>query len=234
MREAEAMARTHEQTRANYERLSRWYDLLSGGPERALREAGFRALAVKPGERVLELGAGTGAALVELARTAGPGGLAVGVDLSLGMCREAKLRIADCGPAKSARDSLRIESALGAAIICGDATRTPLAGGAFDGVFMSFSLELFEEGEMRAVLAECRRVLKFGGRLSVVAMAESARPSPMTRLYAWAHDHYPGTVDCRPIDVGQVLAQGGFRIGHMERRSLWGLPVEIAVCHPRA
>jgi len=215
------MTPTREQTRANYDRLSRWYDLLAGSSERALRDRGLRELAVRDGERVLEIGCGTGAALVELASMVGPAGLAVGVDLSTGMCRQAELQIADCG--------LRIEVPLNASVICGDATRLPLGRGYFDAVFMSFALELFDEGDMRSVLAECRRVLRPGGRLCVVAMAEPVRPTPMTRLYAWAHGRFPAAIDCRPIGVSQVLALGGFDVGRLSRHSLWGLPVEVAL-----
>jgi len=215
------MSPTRTQTRANYDRLSRWYDLLSGGAERALREAGLRELGVCEGERVLEIGAGTGAALVELAQAAGPAGLAMGVDLSLGMCRETELRIADF--------RLRIGRPLNAAIVFGDAVHIPLAGGILDAVFVSFTLELFDESDMRAVLAECRRVLRAGGRLCVVAMAVPDRPTPMTRLYAWAHRRFPVAIDCRSIAVAQALAQGGFRAEGLARHSVWGLPVEIAL-----
>jgi ubiquinone/menaquinone biosynthesis C-methylase UbiE len=215
------MSPTRTQIRANYDRLSRWYDLLSGGAERALREAGLRKLAIPEGERVLEIGTGTGAAVVELAQAAGPAGLVVGVDLSLGMCRETGLRIAD--------SRLQIGRPLNAAIVCGDAVHIPLAGGILDAVFVSFALELFDEGDMRGVLAECRRVLRPGGRLCVVAMAMPDRSTPMTRLYAWAHRRFPVAIDCRPIAVSQALAQGGFNVEHLVRRSLWGLPVEITV-----
>jgi ubiquinone/menaquinone biosynthesis C-methylase UbiE len=224
--EAGTVTPTRARTRANYDRLSRWYDLLAGSSERALRDLGLRELAIRHGERVLEIGAGTGAALVELARAAGPAGLAVGVDLSLGMCGIARLQIADCG--------LKNEPAPCAVITCGDAARVPLSEGAFDAVFMGFALELFDDGDMRAVLAECRRVLRPGGRLCVVAMAEPDSPSPMTRLYAWAHGRFPAAVDCRPIAVSQTLALGGFSVELLVRRSLWGLPVEVALARAGA
>jgi ubiquinone/menaquinone biosynthesis C-methylase UbiE len=215
------MSPARTETRANYDRLSRWYDLLSGGAERAVREAGLQELDIREGERVLEIGAGTGASLVELARAAGPAGRAVGVDLSWGMCRIAGLRIADC--------RLRVEMPVRGAIICGDAVRIPVARSFFDAAFMSFALELFDEGDMRAVLAECRRVVRAGGRLCVVAMAEPSRPTAMTRLYAWAHHRFPAAVDCRPIALASVMEWGGWRVERLVRRSLWGLPVEIAV-----
>jgi demethylmenaquinone methyltransferase/2-methoxy-6-polyprenyl-1,4-benzoquinol methylase len=110
-----------------------------------------------------------------------------------------------------------------------DATRLPVIQGAFDAAFMSFALELFDEGEIRAVLAECRRVLQPGGRLCVVAMSEPDRLTPMSRLYAWAHHRFPVAIDCRPIAVRRALTAGGFSVERLARRSLWGLPVEVAL-----
>ncbi|PWG74770.1 2-heptaprenyl-1,4-naphthoquinone methyltransferase, partial [Enterococcus hirae] len=50
-------------------------------------------LHVEPGERLLEIGFGTGHGLVELAGLTGPGGQVYGLDLSLGMARETRHRL---------------------------------------------------------------------------------------------------------------------------------------------
>jgi hypothetical protein len=44
---------SREQTQANYDRLSPFYDLLAGSSERACRAAGLELLAAGPGERGL-------------------------------------------------------------------------------------------------------------------------------------------------------------------------------------
>ncbi len=162
------MSQTKARTRANYDRLSRWYDLLAGSSERAFSLTGLARLDPRPGERVLEIG--TGARLVELGRRVGPAGAAWGVDLSGGMCRVTQARLARAGMSPSA------------ATICGDAARLPFPAGVFDAIFMSFTLELFDDAEIAHVLGECRRVLRESGRLGVVALAEANRPGLMARL----------------------------------------------------
>jgi demethylmenaquinone methyltransferase/2-methoxy-6-polyprenyl-1,4-benzoquinol methylase len=206
------VTRTKAEARRTYDRLSRWYDALAGPSERRFTMRGLELLRVQPGERVLEIGCGTGHALVQLARTAGR---AYGVDLSVGMEAVARRRIAAAGWAGAVH--------LGLA----DAARLPFAASAFDATFMSFTLELFDTPEIPLVLAECRRVLRPGGRLGVVSLARADNLA--VRLYEWAHRHFPQAVDCRPILVQNVLEQSGFHINAHEAAAMWGLPVDIVV-----
>src|SRR5512146_1079126 len=134
--------------RANYNRLSRWYDLISGSGEAGLRKLGLASLSLQPGENVLEIGCGTGQALPLLAQSAGDHGAAAGIDLSEGMLRVARVRLDKMKP------RCRVSLAQG------DASCLPYRSGAFDAVFMSFTLELFSTQDILSVLSECRRVLK--------------------------------------------------------------------------
>lgn len=195
--------RDRSSTRRSYDRLSRIYDVFSGG-ERRLGERGLALLAPQAGERVLELGPGTGHALAAIGRT---GAMAFGLDLSRGMLGRAR------------------EAAPLARLMEGDATRLPIPDGTFDAVFLAFTLELFPEGEIPTVLAECRRVLTGPGRLGVVALRSVERPGPMGRLYGWSHRTFPSVVDCRPIAVEELVAAAGFAITRREELSMWGLPV---------
>ncbi len=208
---------TRDQTRTNYDRLSRWYDLLAGSSERWFRDAALRMLDPRAGETILEIGFGTGHALAALGSAVGREGLACGIDLSPGMCRVALGRLRQAGPAKRAIAA------------CGDATRLPLPAGHYDGVLMSFSLELFDANDMSAALTECRRVLRAEGRLCVAAMSEAERATWMTRLYGWSHRRFPSVMDCHSIPVEHVLYEAGYRVIAASHGWMWGLPVSVVL-----
>ncbi len=203
--------------RQNYNRLSRWYDRIAGAGEARLRREGLALLDVRRGESVLEIGCATGQALCSLARAAGDAGLAVGVDISEGMLKVGAARLGKAGLAAKGRQ------------IQADAAALPYSQGVFDAIFMAFTLELFETSCLEQVLSECRRMLKPGGRLGVVALAEPEKTGAMVTAYAWFHLHFPQVVDCRPIPAGRLLTAAGFTLQNEARQSLWGLPVDICL-----
>jgi demethylmenaquinone methyltransferase/2-methoxy-6-polyprenyl-1,4-benzoquinol methylase len=205
---------TKNERKAYYNKIAPFYDLLAERSERAMREAGLAKLAALPGERLLEIGFGTGHCLVELARAVGPQGKVYGIDLSENMLAKAQ-------------DLLREENLQGRAeLLCGDAEHLPYADGTMDGIFVSFALELFDTSEIPCVLAECRRVLRPGGRLVVVGMSKEGKAGLMSRTFEWTHQHFPNLLDCRPIYVRRALEAADFRIVDAEVEKMW-VPVEI-------
>ena len=92
--EISRVERSRSQARASYDRLSKWYDLLEGGWETPPRRVGLEMLAPRAGERLLEIGCGTGSALAELPAQV----RAVGLDLSAGMLAQARARKVDVQP----------------------------------------------------------------------------------------------------------------------------------------
>ncbi|HWV76320.1 MAG TPA: class I SAM-dependent methyltransferase, partial [Isoptericola sp.] len=94
-------------------------DLVSLGQDRRWRRAVVDAVAAVPGERVLDLAAGTGTSSEPFADD---GALVVPSDFSLGMLAVGKERRPDLS------------------FVAGDATRLPFADAAFDAVTISFGL----------------------------------------------------------------------------------------------
>ena len=203
-------------TRAFYNRISRAYDLLAERSEHAVRQAALESLAARSGEAVLEIGSGTGHSLADLAATVGKTGRVYGIDL-------ADLMLAQASGLLEHRQ-LRQQVDL----ICGDASKLPFAAGSFDGVLMTFTLELFDTPEIPVVLDECKRVLKPGGRLAVAGMSKEGAHGLILEAYEWSHRHFPNFVDCRPIFVARAVAEAGFELIEKRRMDIW-VPVEIVL-----
>jgi ubiquinone/menaquinone biosynthesis C-methylase UbiE len=211
------VTRSKEEAKASYNRISRWYDVLAGPSEKKHREAALQMLGAKEGERILEIGFGTGHCLVALAQSVGHSGKVYGIDLSEGMLNIAQARVRQAGVSERV------------VLECGDAAELPFESGLFDAVFMSFTLELFDTPEIPTVLHECRRVLRSGGRLCVIAMSKKGKAGPLMRLYEWTHRTFPNYVDCRPILVQEALEDAGFQVVEAQDRSMWGLRGELVL-----
>lgn len=150
---------------AMFDGVARRYDVtntvLSGGQDRRWRRLTRQSLQLQPGERVLDLAAGTGVSTLELAQS---GATAVACDFSLGMLR--------AGVARSDRRDLPF--------VAGDATALPFADGVFDAVTISFGLR--NVAGVSTALSELARVTRPGGRLVI---CEFSRPvwAPFRALY---------------------------------------------------
>jgi len=202
------------ETKAFYNKIAKVYDLLAEHSEGPVRQAAMDKLAAREGERVLEIGFGTGHCLVALAKAVGPQGKAFGIDISEEMLEHTQA----LAEQEHVADRLQLH--------CGDATRLPFADGSMDGIFMSFTLELFDTPEIPLVLAECKRVLRIGGRIVVTGMSKEDAHGAIFEMYECSHQHFPNFVDCRPIFVRQALEAAGFSIRDSEKVTMW-VPVEI-------
>ena len=114
------------------------------------------------------------------------------------------------------------------ALHCGDAARLPFEADSIDGIFTSFTLELFDTPELPDVLAEWKRVLRPGGRLAVVAISKEGKQGIVMRAYEWTHRHFPNLMDCRPIFVSRAMEAVGFAIHDKKIEHMW-VPVEIVL-----
>jgi demethylmenaquinone methyltransferase / 2-methoxy-6-polyprenyl-1,4-benzoquinol methylase len=120
-------------------------DVLSLGQDRRWRRVVARAVAARPGERVLDLAAGTGTSSRAFT---GAGAQCVACDFSLGMLQAGARR-----PARQV------------SFVAGDALALPFRNEAFDAVTISFGLR--NVADAGAALAEMLRVTRPGGRLVV-------------------------------------------------------------------
>ena len=215
--EIQRVRRSKEAARASYNRMSRWYDAVAGRSEKKFRNAALRKLRAREGEMILEIGFGTGHGILVLARAVGHSGRVHGIDIAEGMLAITRSRLREAGLMERAD------------LTCGDASSLPYPAAFFDAVFMSFTLELFATPEIQTVLQQCRRVLKSGGRLCVVAMSKEGKSGLMMKLYEWGHEKFPNYLDCRPIFVRQAIENAGFEISDMIMMTTWGLPIGIVL-----
>lgn len=212
-----SVGRSKEATKAGYDRLSGWYDVITGSYSKKFRDIGLRMLDVKGGETVLEIGYGSGHCIKVLAELVGSTGKVYGLDISEGMRQVTRARIEQAG--LSSRVQLSV----------GDAVKLPFDNEFFDAIFTSFTLEMFDSQEIPVVLRQCTRVLKNGGRLGVVSLSnQAAKDNWITRLYRLAYERYPDLA-CRPYFVRKALEENQFQILNDKTGSLVGLPVEIIV-----
>lgn len=131
------------------EAYDRTNDVLSLGQARRWRRAVVAALDLRPGERLLDLAAGTGTSSVPFHDA---GVLVTACDFSQGMLRVGRRRRPDLP------------------FVAGDATRLPFATNSFDAVTISFGLRNVVDTE--AALRELRRVTRHGGRLVVCEFSQ--------------------------------------------------------------
>ncbi|MGW5435139.1 demethylmenaquinone methyltransferase [Nocardia asteroides] len=129
-----------------FDGVAKRYDLtntvISAGQDRYWRWATRRALGLRPGERVLDLAAGTGVSTVELSKS---GAWCVAADFSQGMLSAGRFRQVP--------------------MVAGDAMALPFADDSFDAVTISFGLR--NVADIDLALREMLRVTKPGGRLVV-------------------------------------------------------------------
>jgi ubiquinone/menaquinone biosynthesis C-methylase UbiE len=205
---------TKDETKAFYNKIAKVYDVLAEHSEAPVRKAGLEMLNAQQGQQVLEIGFGTGHSLIELARSVGPSGKVFGIDLS-----EKMLEISQKRADEEGLDG-RIE------LSSGDALHLPYASETLDGIFMSFTLELFDTPEIPLVLAECKRVLRQGGRIVVIGMSRVLPEGLVMEIFEWTHRHFPNYLDCRPILVRQALEDAGFQTCDSKIMQMW-ISVEV-------
>ena len=217
MNNIKPVTRSKKEARKYYNNISGIYDWITASEEAFIRE-GVELLEVAPGEKILEVGCGTGRALGMIGEKLSSSGSLVGLDLSHQMLKKSREKI----------NSQKIASTH---LVQADGAILPLKNNLFDNVFVSFTLELFSLEEINAVLDQIKRVLVPEGRLIVIALSKKPENLPV-KFYEFAHQLFPVALDCRPIPLFDLMKENGFSILETKKLMNWGLPIDIALCEP--
>ncbi len=172
-----------DRARAAYDRMGNALDRMERFESRA-KALGLEWLSPAAGERIVELGVGTGRMTLRLLEAVGTDGRVVGFDLSPKMLELTRARAAEAGV-----DS-RLEGHAGSA----EATGLPDAS--VDALYTSYVLDLLPESQIRAAAAEARRILRPGGRAVFVGMTPGRSVLSRSLMFLWglAHALKPASV----------------------------------------
>ena len=199
------MAQTDRTAGISFEETAGRIEAIYRSPDvAAQRRATLRALALQPGERVLDIGSGPGFLAAEMADVVGPNGKVVGLDNSPSMLALAQARCARDGFA----DRVEFHG--------GDARRLPFPDDAFDVAVAAQTYGYVSD--VSTAVAELYRVVRPGGRALVldtdwdsVVWHTTDRGRMEHLLAAWnehlADPHLPQTLGPRLRRVGFVLVR---------------------------
>ena len=184
------LAKDPAQVAAMFDGVAKRYDItndvLSAGQTARWRRAVVGAVAPRPGERVLDLAAGT---MTSTQPFLAAGAAAIGCDFSLGMLTQGRVR----SPSVPA--------------VAGDAMRLPFADHVFDAVTISFGLRNIVDPSVG--LAEMYRVTKPGGRLVVCEFSTPVNRTLRTVYLEYLMKALPGIAErvASNPDAYQYLAE---------------------------
>jgi demethylmenaquinone methyltransferase/2-methoxy-6-polyprenyl-1,4-benzoquinol methylase len=175
--------------RALFDRVAPSYDLMNDlmslGLHRLWKRIAVAIVRPRPGERILDLAAGSGDLAEALARRVRPAGEVWVTDLNRRMLERGRDRLLDAGMQAPA-------------VQC-DAERLPFPAASFDAVTVGFGLRNMTRKE--AALSEMARVLRPGGRAVVLEFSRIWEPlAPLYELYSfrvlpWLGERVAGDAD---------------------------------------
>jgi ubiquinone/menaquinone biosynthesis C-methylase UbiE len=196
--------------RAEYDALAPHYERRWSGYIAASMEETLKRVHPIKGERVLDVGCGTGM-LLERIVDQYPDSEVMGVDLSPAMVAQARRRLPQ---------RVTLEAA--------DAEALPFSTHSFDLVLSVSSFHFWPAP--KDALAELRRVLRPGGRLAITDWCDEYLAcricDRILRLVNPAHQRIYGRSECAAL-----LAGAGFQVSSLERYRiswLWGLMTAMA------
>lgn len=230
-------AQRQDRVKQLFDASARHYDwinrMMSLGSGRAYRRAALLRAGLAPGQRHLDVGAGTGVIALLGQQIAGPQGEVVALDPSPGMLEVAR--------AAGVRN-----------IVPGRAENLPFADAHFDLLTMGYALR--HVSDLRSTFNEYRRVLRPGGKLLILEITRPARPGlgyqllkfhlktlvpAVTRLLRGSHEaqvlmsYYWDTIEqcVPPATILSTLEAAGFE--QVRREVMLGVFSEYCAVRPK-
>ena len=181
-----------------YEKLASVYDFVFGPTLHAGRLRAIQRMAIRPGDRVLEVGVGTGINAGLYPRDC----IVTGIDLSASMLEKARERVAR-------KDIVNVR------LLEMDAADLRFADGAFDIVYAPYLISVVPDPVR--VAQEMRRICKPGGKIIILNHFRSASPvgarlerliAPFTLYLGFKSDldlpAFLAQADLQPISIEKV------------------------------
>lgn len=161
-----------------------------------------------PGEggRVLDIGCGSGATTLAMARRLGAAGRSVGIDISEPLLTAAKARAA-------------AEGIDNASFVQADAQTHTFEPDSFDALISRFGVMFFDDPE--AAFTNLRRATRISGKLAFVAWRSPAENPFMTAARRAAEPLLPNMPTPNPSAPGQFAFADGDRVRRILERAGW-------------
>ncbi|MBM4434490.1 MAG: ubiquinone/menaquinone biosynthesis methyltransferase [Chloroflexi bacterium] len=157
-----------------FDRIAPRYDalnrVLSFGTDVGWRRRAVALARLGPGERALDVGAGTGDLTIGVLRASHPTSAVVALDLAPRMLAVARRRLRGGGLERRAT------------VVVANAEAIPLPGASVDRIVSGFTLRNI--GDLPRSLREMRRVLRPGGRIALLELSHPPN-ALFARVYRW-------------------------------------------------
>ncbi len=199
-----------ERARRLYDWIGARYDWAEFYESKAKKRA-QEVLSLAPGDRLLNIGTGTGKEHFEFSQATRPLGLACGIDLSPVMARLAHRRT-------------------GAPIVEADTGFLPFRPQSFDAIYAAYVFDLIAAEKIPGILTQCHNLLVPGGRLVLLSLTEGVDFLSRSLVAGWKFLFSLAPMacgGCRPLVLTTWVAAAGFRISASQTVVQGGVPSEI-------
>jgi len=209
--------------REKFDKVAKYYFWIMGALEIKPNNIALKMADIKKGEKVLDIGFGTGWVLERMVPLVGTEHVTYGLDYSQGMKNVTLNNL----------KKKNLEASVD--LVTANVKKMPYPDNSFDVVFVSFLIDLLPLEDIPKALTEIKRVLKPNGRFIIVSMTKKGKGiyRVARRLYEWMYYKWPTVLgyrtSCRPIYIENDILRAGFKINDYLLTSIVGFLFPIAV-----